>query len=126
MKNEDKDVRKVVNLINQINELSDKQLLGNSCMNYDEYKKELLKIINRDNYCVEYELNEGEFVYLSILEALYEKYSYCVKREFQDIVLKLTNELRDVVYSSNELEHYSISKYRVIERITYDPNTDLI
>lgn len=120
MKKEDKEVKRVVDLINQIHEVTDKQLLNSSSTVYDEFKKELLRVINLDSNIIEYELNEGEFVFLSVLEALNEKYSYCMKEEFQRVILKLISELRDVVYPKHEFKDYSISKYKVLERLTYD------
>lgn len=45
-------------------------------------------------------------------------------KEFEDIILKLINELKEVVYPKNELKDYSISKFQVVERITYNQYKD--
>ena len=122
MLKKDEETKKVISLINRVHDLSDNQMLSNSPLNYEEYKKELLRIINLDSNIIEYELNEGEFIFLNVLEALNEKYGYCMRKEFEDIILKLINELKEVVYPAHELKDYSISKFRVVERITYNPN----
>lgn len=121
MVKETEEIQKVLNFINRIHDLSDKQMLSSSPLGYEEYKKELSRIINLDNNTIEYELNEGEFIFLNTLEALNEKYGYCVRKEFEDIILKLINELKEVVYPKHELKDYSISKFQVVERITYNP-----
>ena len=104
------EVTKVINLINRVHDLNDKQMISSSPLNYEEYKKELSRIINLDSNIIKYELNE-----LNTLEALNEKYGYCVRKEFEDIILKLINELKEVVYPKNELKDYSISKFQVVE-----------
>lgn len=124
MLKEDEETKKVINLINRIHDLSDKQMLSSSTTTYEEYKKELLRIINLDSNIIEYELNEGELIFLNVLEALNEKYHYCIRKEFEDVILKLIEELKEVVYPEHELKDYSISKFRVVERITYDPSDD--
>lgn len=121
MEKED-DVKRVLNLINKIHSLGDEVLLNNSTTTYEEYKKELSRIINLDSNIIEYELNEGEIIFLNVLEALNEKYGYCMRKEFEDIILKLIAELREVVYLEHELKDYSISKFQVVERITYNPS----
>ncbi len=60
-------------------------------------------------------------IFLNVLEALNEKYGYCMRKEFEDIILKLINELKEVVYPKHELKDYGISKFQVFERITYNP-----
>lgn len=124
MLKKDEETKKVINLINRVHDLSDNQMLSNSPLNYEEYKKELLRIINLDSNIIEYELNEGEFIFLNVLEALNEKYGYCMRKEFEEVILKLINELKERVYPEHELKDYSISKFRVVERLTYDPNND--
>lgn len=119
---EEDDVKRVLNLINKIHSLSDEVLLSSSTTTYEEYKKELSRIINLDSNIIEYELSEGEIIFLNVLEALNEKYGYCMRKEFEDIILKLIAELREVVYPEHELKDYSISKFKVVERITYDPS----
>ena len=118
----DDEVKRVLNLINKIHSLSDEVLLSNSTTTYEEYKKELLRIINLDSNIIEYELNEGEIIFLNVLEALNEKYGYCMRKEFEEVILKLIEELKEVVYPEHELKDYIISKFRVVERLTYDPS----
>lgn len=122
MLKKDEETKKVINLINRVHDLSDNQMLSNSPLNYEEYKKELLRIINLDSNIIEYELNEGEFIFLNVLEALSEKYGYCMRKEFEEVILKLINELKEIVYPEHILNNYSISKFQVVERITYNPN----
>ncbi len=120
----DDEVKRVLNLINKIHSLSDEVLLSSSTTTYEEYKKELLRIINLDSNIIEYELNEGEIIFLNVLEALNEKYSYCIRKDFREIILKLIAELKEVVYPEHELKDYPIAKFRVVERITYDPSDE--
>lgn len=115
MLKEDEETKKVINLINRVHDLSDKQMLSSSSLNYEEYKKELLRIINLDSNIIEYELNEGEFIFLNVLEALNEKYGYCMRKEFEKVILKLINELKEIVYPEHKLKDYNISKFRVVE-----------
>ena len=70
------EVQKVIKFINRIHDLSDSQMLSRSPLGYEEYKKELLRIINLDSNSIKYELNEGEFIFLNTLEALNGKYGY--------------------------------------------------
>lgn len=65
MVKETEEIQKVLNFINRIHDLSDKQMLSSSPLGYEEYKKELSRIINLDNNTIEYELNEGEFIFLN-------------------------------------------------------------
>ena len=65
------EVTKVINLINRVHDLNDKQMISSSPLNYEEYKKELSRIINLDSNIIKYELNE-----LNTLEALNGKYGY--------------------------------------------------
>lgn len=44
-----------------------------------------------------------------------------MRKEFADIILKLINELKEVVYPKHELKDYSIFKVQVVDRITYNP-----
>lgn len=113
------EVTKVINLINRVHDLNDKQMISSSPLNYEEYKKELSRIINLDSNIIKYELNE-----LNTLEALNEKYGYCIRKEFEDIILKLINELKLVVYLEHKLKDYSISKFQVVERTAYDSNSE--
>ncbi len=118
------EVKRVLNLINKIHSFSDEVLLNSSTTTYEEYKKELSRIINLDSNIIEYELNEWEIIFLNVLEALNEKYNYCIRKEFEDVILKLIAELKEVVYPEHELKNYSISKFRVVERLTYDPSSE--
>ncbi len=71
----------------------------------------------KKNEIIELELNEGEFLFLHVLESLYVKYMNCINKNFQEKILNCINELNILIYPEEKLKNQDIVDFKVVQKI---------
>ena len=70
-----------------------------------------------DKNMVEYQTNEGLYVYYHTIEALYQKYYGCIPKYIENKIIDLMMELMDIVEYSDERE---VKEEGFFKRVVYD------
>lgn len=74
------------------------------------------KLIKKD-----FILDEGIIVIHHTLDALYQKYCYCIPKEIEKMILNLVMETSDLLnYPKEDIENTNILKEDYVRRVEYE------